>query len=163
MYLIDANVLITAKNQYYPLDRIPQFWDWLIEMGDAGEIKMPREIHDEVSQGEDPLAIWARGADTKSALILDEEPDLALVQRVLADGYQSADPRFSDISLENIQRDAFLVAYGLIANERIVVTKEVSARRSRLGKTKLPDACDDCGVPWHDDFRMHRELDFNLR
>ncbi len=27
LYLVDANVLIRAHEDYYPLDRIPQFWD----------------------------------------------------------------------------------------------------------------------------------------
>nr|WP_234706678.1 DUF4411 family protein [Ensifer aridi] len=27
VYLLDANVLITAKNQYYPIHRVPEFWD----------------------------------------------------------------------------------------------------------------------------------------
>lgn len=27
--LLDANVLIGAHNDYYPIDRMPQFWEWL--------------------------------------------------------------------------------------------------------------------------------------
>jgi Domain of unknown function (DUF4411) len=26
LYLFDANVLITAKNTYYPIDQIPEYW-----------------------------------------------------------------------------------------------------------------------------------------
>ncbi|MCG7301294.1 DUF4411 family protein [Brevibacterium ravenspurgense] len=29
MYLLDANVLIEAKNRYYAFDIAPGFWDWL--------------------------------------------------------------------------------------------------------------------------------------
>lgn len=29
MYLIDANVLIEAKNRYYAFDIAPGFWAWL--------------------------------------------------------------------------------------------------------------------------------------
>ena len=39
LYLLDANVLIGAHNYYYPIDRIPQFWKWLIGEGDAGARK----------------------------------------------------------------------------------------------------------------------------
>ncbi|WP_410001046.1 DUF4411 family protein [Rhizobium leguminosarum] len=27
MHLLDANVLITAHNLYYPIQRVPEFWD----------------------------------------------------------------------------------------------------------------------------------------
>lgn len=30
VYLIDANVLIRAHGDYYPIDRIKPFWDWLL-------------------------------------------------------------------------------------------------------------------------------------
>lgn len=33
LYLLDANVLIRAHSDYYPIDRIPQFWEWLIREG----------------------------------------------------------------------------------------------------------------------------------
>jgi hypothetical protein len=34
LYLTDANVLITANNLYYPIDRVPECWEWLAYMGD---------------------------------------------------------------------------------------------------------------------------------
>jgi Domain of unknown function (DUF4411) len=43
MHLLDANVLISANANFYPLDRIPQFWDWLIAMGGVGHVKIPVE------------------------------------------------------------------------------------------------------------------------
>jgi hypothetical protein len=42
LYLLDANILIRAHEDYYPVDRIPPFWSWLIEMGEKGVIKMPK-------------------------------------------------------------------------------------------------------------------------
>jgi hypothetical protein len=163
MFLIDANVLITAKNTYYPLEHIPQFWDWLINKGYEGEIKMPREIYDEVANYSDDLADWIKGEDAKSALLLEEDADLRLVQQALRHGYQSNDAKFTDSELIKVGRDAFLVGYGLADNKRTIVTKEVTKRTRRLGSTRLPDACDDCAVSWCDDFTMYRALDFNLR
>ena len=29
MDLLDANILIVANNTYYPIDAVPEFWDWL--------------------------------------------------------------------------------------------------------------------------------------
>jgi len=29
LYLLDANILITAKNLYYEFGRVDQYWEWL--------------------------------------------------------------------------------------------------------------------------------------
>jgi hypothetical protein len=44
LYLLDANVMIRAHEDYYPIDRIPQFWTWLASLGETGTAKVPYEI-----------------------------------------------------------------------------------------------------------------------
>ncbi len=41
LYLLDANVLTRVHEDYYPLDRIRPFWDWLIAEASAGQVKIP--------------------------------------------------------------------------------------------------------------------------
>ena len=84
VYLIDANVLITAHNLYYPVNAVPEFWSWLSFRAAAGDIKMPLEIFEEVKDGgtdeeRDLLFAWISEDENKNALILDEEVDPALV------------------------------------------------------------------------------------
>lgn len=58
LYLFDANVLITASNMYYPLDGVPEFWDWIDHEASSGRIKLPVEVLEEVLAGsmkEDPV------------------------------------------------------------------------------------------------------------
>ena len=38
LYLLDANTLIDAKRDYYPISRGPEFWDWIIYQGKQGKI-----------------------------------------------------------------------------------------------------------------------------
>lgn len=161
MYLIDANVLITAKNQYYPLDSVRPYWDWLITEGEAGNVKIPREAYDEVN-GTDDLALWIQQEHVKDALLLDEDADPILVQRVLAEGYQSNSIKFTDSELIKARADPFIISYALADNSRVVVTKEVSATRRRLGDTRIPDACTDCLIRCINDFKMLRELAFKI-
>lgn len=35
LYLLDANILITAANTYYGITRVPEFWSWLEHQGGA--------------------------------------------------------------------------------------------------------------------------------
>ena len=160
LYLLDANVLIRAHHDYYPLDRLPGFWEWVCGQAEAGAIKMPLEIHQEVEKGNDALAAWVGQSRTKKALRLDEEADQNTLQRVLDIGYG---PNLTEDDIEEAGGDPFLVAYALMGgSQRTVVTKEVSKPSRRGGGTKLPDACQRLGVPWITDFELYRRLDFRL-
>jgi len=51
LYLLDANVLITAHNTYYAINTVPEFWAWLAHKGQAGDLKIPLENYEEVKDG----------------------------------------------------------------------------------------------------------------
>ena len=162
MYLIDANVLIRADADFYALDRIPQFWDWLVVQGNNGQVKLPPEIYDEISIGTDKLADWIKESHVKEALLLDEEADPNVVQQVLLNGYQSNDHLFDETDIQKIGRDVFLIAYAMNHSSRIIVTRETSASSKKRGNREVPDACNDCGVGWTSDYELYRLLDFRL-
>jgi hypothetical protein len=158
LYLLDANVLIRAHEDYYPIDRVPQFWEWLIAEANAGRIKMPLEIHDEIAISNGPLKDWIVDRDVKEALILDEEVDAALFNRVLDEAYGAG---LTEAEMEEIGRDPFLAAYS-IGQERAVVTKEVSRPSKLRARRKLPDVCTQFAVPWMNDFALYRVLNFRI-
>ena len=157
LYLIDANVLIRAHEDYYPLDRVPQFWTWLAREATAGRIKMPLEIHNEIAISRGPLRNWICERHIRQALVLDEEADAELVDRVLTEGYGED---LTDSDLEKIGEDAFLIAYALAADDRVVVTKETSSPRKQGANRKIPDVCDALNVECIADFDLYRRLAF---
>ena len=57
-YLLDTNVLITAKNLYYGIDFCPGFWEWIEHMGSAGTVRSVSKVKDEITSGDDDLAEW---------------------------------------------------------------------------------------------------------
>ncbi|MGS0741797.1 DUF4411 family protein [Glaciimonas sp. GG7] len=163
LYLLDASVLITANNSYYPVDQIPEYWEWLLHMGQSGRIKIPLEIFEEIKDGpkdaeKDLLFSWIQQDESKKALILDEQVDIANVQTVVITGY-GAD--LTDDEVEQIGRDPFLVAYAMTYKEdRCVVTVEVSKPSKKRQNRHLPDVCKDVGVRWCDPFVLNRDLGF---
>ena len=160
LHLFDANVLITASNTYYPIDQIPEFWDWIDHQATNGRIKLPVEILDEVLAGskkEDPLLAWM--TDHKDVLRLKETADPTIVNKVVTEGYA---PDLTDDELEEIGRDPFLIAYALIRpNDRCVVTVEVSAPGKQRQNRRVPDVCSTFGVPCQNPFQVYRSLGFN--
>ena len=160
VFLIDADVLITADAQYYPFDRVPQFWDWLLGQAKDGVIKMPREIFEEVAQGRGDMPSWLRSREVSAAIVLSESVDSALLQYVLDTGYGLA---LTDVEVETCGRDPFLIAAALRASDRIVVTKEVSRPSAQRANRKVPDVCHSLGAQCIGDFKMLRLLGFSTR
>ena len=159
IFLLDANVLIDANRDYYPIERVPEFWEWLVFMGDSGEIKIPIEVLEEIKNGDDELARWAKREETKAALLLDEEADIQLVQRVLKEGYAED---LTDDEVEKLGRDPFLIAYALKFNDiRCIVTTEVSKPKKERANRHVPNVCDDFGISWCHTFEFVRVLGFN--
>ena len=164
LYLIDANVLITAHNRYYPISVIPEFWDWLVFQGEQGHIKIPVENFEEVREGNfdeerDRLFIWLNDETNKAALVLQEEVDQHLVAQVVSAGYA---PDLTDQELEQIGRDPFLIAYAMAGRDaRSVVTVEVSSPRKIRQNRKVPDVCASLGLICCDTFAMMRALGFS--
>jgi Domain of unknown function (DUF4411) len=160
LYLLDANVLIRADEDYYGFEQVPQFWDWLFEQCQAGAIKMPLEIWQEVAGSHTKLGEWINDTAVKEVLILEEEADPDMLNEVLTTGY-GAD--LTDTELEKIGQDMFLVAYARVDAERVVVTKEVSAPAKLRANRKLPDVCNTFGVKWTKDFDLYRNLGFKAK
>jgi hypothetical protein len=160
LYLLDANVLIQAHEDYYPLDRVPQFWDWILSIGEQGHAKMPFEIHGEIAVAEGTLKDWICTEEAKKKLILDEEVDQNTVAKVLAEGYGQG---LTDTDLEKIGHDAFLVAYAVATADRTVVTKEISKPKAQKGNRKVPDVCDHFKVKWMRDFDFYKALNFTTK
>lgn len=160
LYLLDANTLITANNQYYPIERIPQYWDWLIEKGEAGLVKIPVEIAEEVGTKSDAVGEWIRRKDVAEALRLKEPVHVPSFRRVMREGYS---PSLDETQIQKLGRDPLLVAYGLAGPNRTIVTKEISKPKREPQNRKVPDACDALKLRWIDDFDFYSELDFRIR
>lgn len=159
LYLLDANVLITADRLYYPMDRVPQFWEWILEQADAGNIKIPYEIYNEIIDGKvDDLVKWLKA--NKTTIRLDEEVDITVVQEVIDTGYA---PDLDDVELEKIAKDPFLVAYARMKPNRCVVTLENSSPRKQRANRKIPDVCSTFSISCCDTFQLIRDLDFRIK
>ncbi len=165
LYLLDANTLISAKNFYYPIGRVPEFWDWLVYQGQLSNVKIPIEIYEEFKDTKpkdgqkDELALWADTLEVKEALLFDEESEPDLVSRVIYEGY-TPDPTDDDIM--KMGRDPFLISYALkdIQNRSVVTTE--ASRPKRVGANRhVPDVCDAFNIRCINTFQLIQELNFS--
>jgi hypothetical protein len=160
LYLLDANVLIRAHEDYYPIDRIPQFWAWLASLGENGVAKVPYEIYGEIAVSTGPLHDWLTASAIAKSMVLDQRVDPTHLNQVLAAGYA---PDLNDSEIEEIGQDPFLIAYALPNPAgATIVTKEVSAPSKQRANRRVPDVCKAFGLRCINDFEFYRELDFKI-
>lgn len=158
VYLLDANVMIDANRDYYSIDRVPEFWDWLQHHGSQGVVKIPVEIYEEVKDGNDDLATWIRHADIKDALLLDAAAEPTLVSTAVEQGYA---PDLTDDEILKIGRDPFLFSYALRdPGDHCIVTTEVSKPGKQRANRHIPDVAASLGIASCNTFDLARMLDF---
>jgi hypothetical protein len=159
LYLLDANVLIDANRDYYPIARVPEFWEWLVNQGLQGVVKIPIDMYEEIKEGTDDLADWIKQDTVKAALLYDRTVDVETVNMVVNDGYAHD---LTDDELEKLGRDPFLVAYAIPA-EACVVTTEISKPSKKRANRKLPDVCRNFDIPTINTFQFIRTLNFTTK
>jgi hypothetical protein len=58
-YLLDADVFIRSKNDFYAFDTHPGFWRWLEQEHQAGNLFSVQRIKRELTEERDQLSQWA--------------------------------------------------------------------------------------------------------
>ena len=140
LYILDANVLIDANRDYYPIERVPEFWDWLAEMGRLGRVKIPLEIYEEVvlpapkPKRPDALVDWLKAH--RDTLLLNEPVEVRLVAEVTDLAYAD---NLTEVEIEKVGRDPFLITYAIVgAPDRCVVTNERTVETEQNTRKSAP-------------------------
>lgn len=141
-YLLDANVLIQAKNLHYGFDFCPGFWDWLEASNAAGRTFSIEKVGDEIKAGDDALSEWARARG--AAFFLPPTPGLSEALKTVGT-WATTGGRYEPAAVSTFLRvaDYYLVSQAL-ADGHVVVTHEVPSTSTR--RIKIPDACLGVGV-----------------
>ena len=159
MYVIDSDVLITAKNSYYAFDLCPGFWNNLLVQHQVGRAHSLDRNRLELLQGrdDDELVKWVNDQvpggfflSTNQADVVTGYTDVMIWAQRNPQYFDSAKAKFATGA------DGWLVAYARV-NGCVVVTLEESRPDSR-NQIKLPDVCIQFGVPYENVFTMLRKL-----
>ncbi len=158
-YLVDSDVLITAKNLYYAFDICPGFWEFLLHHHREGRIFSVDRVRNELLAGRrtEDLVQWVRNeVPGEFFLAVDTEK----VARVYTDimMWVQRRPNYLDHAKAKFATgaDGWLVAFAQV-HGAIVVTNEQPAPASKKD-VKLPDVCQEFKVPRENTFDMLRAL-----
>ncbi|MFH1809405.1 MAG: DUF4411 family protein [Pseudomonadota bacterium] len=152
-YLLDANVLIDAKNRHYGFDFCPAFWDWIVQSHSAGQVCSIERVGVEIQAGRDDLSTWASGLPAGFFM----QPDQSVFPALAAASAWANGGNYQQSAVHTFMQSAdyYLVAQA-IAGSHVVVTHEIPAATPK--KIKIPDACIGLRVRFMTPFQMLRVL-----
>jgi Domain of unknown function (DUF4411) len=153
IYWIDAVVLIQSSNTFHPFDRVPKFWSFISQQLDAGVIKAPKIVWQEVADGNDWLAQWVQQRREKGLCVAASKSVQAYLGPISAHVVGKYKPHQANEFLKG--GDPWVIAHAM-DSEGIVVTQE--SPRSIKAKVKIPTVCKSLGVRCIDTFAMLKEL-----
>lgn len=159
MYVIDSDVLITAKNSYYAFDLCPGFWKSLLAQHRLAQVHSLDRNRMELLQGRDTddLVKWVKEKVPNAFFLSTDQVEVVEAYAEIMFWAQRS-PQFFDNAKAKFATgaDGWLVAYAQV-NQCQVVTLEESRPESR-SQVKLPDVCLQFGVPYQNVFTMLRTL-----
>jgi hypothetical protein len=150
-FLLDANVLITAKRDYYRFPVFPCYWAWLVSKNADAVVYSIDAVKDEITVGADDLSKWAKGHPG-----FFQAPDASVTAAAAGVSAWVNDPARPYLPAARAaffaSADYWLVAHAL-AKGWIVVTHERPDPQSKR-RVKIPDVCTGVGAAFVDPFDL---------
>lgn len=137
-FLLDSNTLIQGKNEAYGFDICPGFWNFIEQEHESEHLFSIKQVGDELKNGKDELAMWARRRGGRFFLPFDMEAAEAMT--TVASWVQERD--FTDAAKAKFFRsaDQYLIAYAK-AHGHTLVSHEVLNRQQK-NNVKIPVVCE---------------------
>jgi hypothetical protein len=169
-YIVDADVLISAKNHHYKFSFCDGFWQWLLKCHNHDLVFSIKKVKAQISAGksDDELELWGND-NLKPSFYLEDSRDKAVIREYsrlvnLVKVQPSYKPQAINKFMEAKNAYAWLIAVAKHHNAT-VITGEVSAPESKAN-IKLPDAAKLLDVPTMSIYKLlakHAEGTFKFK
>ena len=152
---LDSSVFIEGKKGPYGFDIAPQFWAIIDELMAEGRISCPVKVYNELSDGQDDLADWARA---RRRVGLFTEPDIP-VQKAFREVVAYVARRYPDNQARRRfldRADPWVIAHAIAHGGTVVSLEGRDPDASQ--QVKIPNVCEHFNVPYVNTYQMLREL-----
>jgi hypothetical protein len=159
LYCLDSNVFIESKNGPYAFDIVPGFWEWIDRMVQDGQIYSTVTVYDELTDGNDELAQWARDRRDTGLFVDHDNRAQSAFQTIANYVAKNYERQHSDAFLDGA--DPWVVAQAQV-DKATVVTREAAVNMYSK-KVKIPNICRVFGIDCIDTFAMLRKCGASFR
>lgn len=160
LYVLDADVFMTAARSYYAFDVAPAFWDGLVREASNGRLLSIDRVKDEIDRGKDELVDWANRAFHPWFVTTTEADVIAAYREIIT--WVQRQNQFLDYAKDEFAKgaDGWLIAYAKARGCAVVSNEKFEG--SRRSKVKIPNVCQPLGIPYINTFEMLRALGVKL-
>ena len=144
-YCLDANIFIEGWNKYYSKELSTGYWEILDSLAQNGRVFSPIEVKREILRVDDGLAEWIK---SRAYFFRDITIEVQEELRKIMAEY----PRLVDSTKQRSIADPWVIAFAITENATVVTKETPVGLNSR--RIKIPDVCNDLGLPWIDDFQF---------
>src|SRR5262249_45130778 len=139
VYVLDADVFMTAARSYYAFDVAPAFWDSLVREAGNGRLLSIDRVKDEIDRGKDELVEWANGSFHRWFAGTAENDIIAAYREIIS--WAQAQSQFLDYAKDEFAKvaDGWLVAYAKAKGATVVTNEKFEAAARK--KVKIPNVC----------------------
>ncbi len=152
IYLLDANTLIEAKNRYYSMTICPGYWSWILQSHGQGVVASIDTVSDELKQGNDDLAQWAKLHQDLFWQVSDDATQSAFSEVAAHVVNTSAHMKPGAVEEFLSGADPWLIAKAMSTPDCVLVTHEQLNLQVKR-KFIIPNLCQHFGVKWVDTFQ----------
>ena len=159
MYLLDANVFIQAKDQYYDFEVFPGFWEWIIKEHKSNRMASIRNVKVEILKKEDSLSEWIKKLPEEFFIQID----INLFKKEIRNLTELIDDHYEKQYQEKFFKgaDFYLVAQAKKLNATLVTQEAYIKREGKIkhaGKIRIPNVCSEYGVRSINTFKLLQEI-----
>ena len=156
-YVLDANILINAYHDYYPIDLFPGFWEFIDHHISEGRVLIIDRVRAEI-KNPPQLVQWIERTTNGVFVPTAIQPAIADSYGQMADWVQE-NPQYLPAAGDKFARDAdgWLIAYASVSSS-VVVTNEVFDPNVRI-RVPIPNLCDEFDVECKNALELLRDLD----
>lgn len=158
---MDADVLIQASRGLYQFERVPQFWMFLSDHIEKGNIRSVKMVYDELTQAGDELSQWVKTRQAGLCMFADKSvsENYGRICTHVETRFQNNGRRSAIFQEFARSADGWIMAHAL-ANGDTVVTQE--SERSKNAKVKIKPTCDQMGIQCINTTGLIEALDFRI-
>lgn len=165
-YLLDTNVLISAKNSYYSFKLCPGFWDCLIDYFKKERICSIDKVREEIQKGNDDLVLWVNKLND-----FFHESDHVYSNYKEKIDWITHKSNYTTGARDRFARgaDPWLIAFAkaknltLVTHEKSNLQQEKKNNSQPIEGIKIPDVCNWYKVNYVNTFRMVHDLDVQFK
>ncbi|CDT32179.1 DUF4411 family protein [Vibrio coralliirubri] len=155
-YLLDANTFIEAKNRYYSMVICPGYWQWILQSNIQAGVASIQFIKDELTNGNDDLAQWAK--DHSHLFVANDDAPTQLAYATVVQHVMGLTEMKNGAQDEFLRgADPWLIAKAMTTGSKIVTHEKLDRNIKR--KILIPNVCEHFKVEYIDTFELLHELE----